>query len=68
MEPILNAVMGKTRIGDMGIDVIHINLHKTFSTPHGGGGPGAGPIGIQKQSGTFPAHTDHREKMTHIIG
>ena len=44
----LNAVMGKTRMGDMGIDVIHINLHKTFSTPHGGGGPGAGPIGIKK--------------------
>ena len=40
----LNAVMGITKMGDMGIDVLHINLHKTFSTPHGGGGPGAGPV------------------------
>lgn len=39
-----NAIMGKTRPGDMGFDVIHLNLHKTFSTPHGGGGPGAGPV------------------------
>lgn len=41
----LNAILGKVRPGDMGFDVIHINLHKTFSTPHGGGGPGAGPVG-----------------------
>jgi glycine dehydrogenase subunit 2 len=40
----LNAVMGKARPGDMGFDVVHLNLHKTFSTPHGGGGPGAGPV------------------------
>jgi glycine dehydrogenase subunit 2 len=40
----LNAVMGKIRPGDMGFDIMHINLHKTFSTPHGGGGPGSGPI------------------------
>lgn len=40
----LNALMGKTRPGDFGVDVMHINLHKTFSTPHGGGGPGAGPV------------------------
>ncbi|MDR1814794.1 MAG: aminomethyl-transferring glycine dehydrogenase subunit GcvPB [Tannerella sp.] len=43
----LNAIMGITRPGDMGFDVIHINLHKTFSTPHGGGGPGAGPVGCK---------------------
>lgn len=43
----LNAVMGITKMGDMGIDVLHINLHKTFSTPHGGGGPGAGPVCIK---------------------
>ncbi len=43
-----NAIMGKCRPGDMGFDVIHINLHKTFSTPHGGGGPGAGPVGVKK--------------------
>ena len=42
----LNAIMGKARPGDMGMDVVHINLHKTFSTPHGGGGPGAGPVAV----------------------
>ncbi|KPU45972.1 putative glycine dehydrogenase (decarboxylating) subunit 2 [Oxobacter pfennigii] len=44
----MNAIMGITRPGDMGFDVIHLNLHKTFSTPHGGGGPGAGPVGVAK--------------------
>ena len=44
----LNALMGKARFGDMGVDVVQLNLHKTFSTPHGGGGPGAGPVGIMK--------------------
>jgi glycine dehydrogenase subunit 2 len=44
----LNAMMGITRPGDFGVDVLHINLHKTFTTPHGGGGPGAGPIAIKK--------------------
>jgi glycine dehydrogenase subunit 2 len=44
----LNAMMGKTRPGDFGIDVLHINLHKTFTTPHGGGGPGAGPVAVKK--------------------
>ncbi|MDR2473789.1 MAG: aminomethyl-transferring glycine dehydrogenase subunit GcvPB [Tannerella sp.] len=43
----LNAIMGITRPGDMGFDVMHINLHKTFSTPHGGGGPGSGPVGCK---------------------
>ncbi len=42
----LNAILGKVRPGDMGFDVIHVNLHKTFSTPHGGGGPGSGAIGV----------------------
>lgn len=42
----LNAIMGVVRPGDMGFDIIHLNLHKTFSTPHGGGGPGAGPVGV----------------------
>jgi glycine dehydrogenase subunit 2 len=42
----LNAILGKVRPGDMGFDVMHVNLHKTFSTPHGGGGPGAGPVGV----------------------
>lgn len=44
----LNAVMGTVRPGDMGFDVIHLNLHKTFSTPHGGGGPGSGPVGCKE--------------------
>jgi len=43
----LNAMLGRTRPGDQGIDVMHFNLHKTFSTPHGGGGPGAGPVGVK---------------------
>ena len=47
----LNAILGKVRPGDMGFDVIHMNLHKTFSTPHGGGGPGAGPVGVSKPAG-----------------
>ena len=44
----LNAVMGIARPGDMGFDVVHLNLHKTFSTPHGGGGPGSGPVGCKE--------------------
>jgi glycine dehydrogenase subunit 2 len=43
-----NAIMGWARPGDMGFDIIHLNLHKTFSTPHGGGGPGSGPVGVKK--------------------
>ncbi len=43
----LNAIMGVVRPGDMGFDVVHLNLHKTFSTPHGGGGPGSGPVGCK---------------------
>ncbi len=49
----LNAVMGVVRPGDMGFDVIHLNLHKTFSTPHGGGGPGSGPVGCKKLLAPF---------------
>jgi glycine dehydrogenase subunit 2 len=45
----LNAILGKVRPGDMGFDVIHMNLHKTFSTPHGGGGPGAGAVGVSSR-------------------
>ncbi len=44
-----NAILGKVRPGDMGFDVMHLNLHKTFATPHGGGGPGAGPIAVSKR-------------------
>jgi len=49
----LNAIMGKARPGDMGFDAMHINLHKTFSTPHGGGGPGAGPICVTEELASF---------------
>jgi len=45
----LNAIMGKSRPGDMGFDVVHLNLHKTFSTPHGGGGPGSGPVFVNEK-------------------
>ncbi len=45
----LNAMMGKARPGDLGFDVVHLNLHKTFATPHGGGGPGAGPVGVSSR-------------------
>jgi len=44
----LNALLGLSRVGDMNVDVLHFNLHKTFSTPHGGGGPGAGPVGVKE--------------------
>src|SRR5207244_12246288 len=44
----MNALAGITRPGDLGVDVMHLNLHKTFSTPHGGGGPGAGPVAMKK--------------------
>ena len=49
----LNAILGKCRPGDLGFDVIHLNLHKTFSTPHGGGGPGSGPVGVKKELADF---------------
>ncbi len=45
----LNAIVGKARPGDFGFDIVHLNLHKTFSTPHGGGGPGAGPVGVKEK-------------------
>lgn len=45
----LNAILGKVKPGEMGFDVMHMNLHKTFATPHGGGGPGSGPIGVNKR-------------------
>ena len=49
----LNAIMGVVRPGDMGFDVVHLNLHKTFSTPHGGGGPGSGPVGCKAHLAPF---------------
>lgn len=49
----LNALLGHCRPGDMGFDVVHLNLHKTFSTPHGGGGPGSGPVGVKARLAPF---------------
>lgn len=49
----LNAILGKARPGDMGFDIVHINIHKTFGTPHGGGGPGAGPVGVSQELEKF---------------
>ncbi len=49
----LNAVMGIMKLGDMGVDCVQFNLHKTFSTPHGGGGPGSGPVGVKKELAPF---------------
>ncbi len=49
----LNALLGRARPGDMGFDIMHYNVHKTFATPHGGGGPGAGPIGVTEQLAPF---------------
>jgi len=49
----LNALMGIAKLGDLGVDVVHLNLHKTFSTPHGGGGPGSGPVAIKETLAPF---------------
>lgn len=49
----LNALLGISKPGDMGFDIVHVNLHKTFSTPHGGGGPGAGPVGVKSGLADF---------------
>lgn len=55
----LNPMLGACRPGDMGFDVMHINLHKTFSTPHGGGGPGSGPVGVRKGLEQFLPENSH---------
>src|SRR5438445_538481 len=49
----LNAILGVVRPGDMGFDIVHLNLHKTFATPHGGGGPGAGPVAVSARLAPF---------------
>jgi len=62
-----NAILGVTRPGDMGFDIIHLNLHKTFSTPHGGGGPGSGPVGVRKDLAKYlpvPVVEKHGDKFT----
>jgi glycine dehydrogenase subunit 2 len=79
----LNPMLGVARPGDMGFDVMHINLHKTFSTPHGGGGPGAGPIGVRagleqflpnprvvynEETDEYSVVTDSKEALGRISG
>jgi glycine dehydrogenase subunit 2 len=78
----LNAVCGISRPGDMGFDIVHINTHKTFATPHGGGGPGAGPVGVAEalvpylpvprverdESGTFRLDTDALDSIGRMHG
>src|SRR5437763_6160626 len=61
----LNAIMGKVRPGDMGFDIVHMNTHKTFATPHGGGGPGAGPVaGSERLVPCLPAPLPQRDTET----
>ena len=62
----LNAVMGVARPGDMGFDVVHLNLHKTFSTPHGGGGPGSGPSGCKQFLAPFLPGQDTPESIGNV--
>jgi glycine dehydrogenase subunit 2 len=66
----LNAVMGIVRPGDMGFDVVHLNLHKTFSTPHGGGGPGSGPVGCKEELAQFlpSVHVEGEEELSFARG
>ncbi|SEF79362.1 glycine dehydrogenase subunit 2 [Halobellus limi] len=58
----LNALLGRARPGDMGFDVMHYNVHKTFATPHGGGGPGAGPVGVTEELAEFLPRPHVRER------
>ncbi|HET7870773.1 MAG TPA: aminomethyl-transferring glycine dehydrogenase subunit GcvPB [Actinomycetota bacterium] len=61
----LNAILGRCRPGDMGFDIVHINTHKTFATPHGGGGPGAGPVGVTEELVPFlPVPSVERDEAT----
>jgi glycine dehydrogenase subunit 2 len=64
----LNALVGMARPGDMGFDVVHLNLHKTFSTPHGGGGPGSGPVGVAESLIEFlPVPTVERRGDRYVL-
>jgi glycine dehydrogenase subunit 2 len=64
----MNAIMGIVNIGDLGIDVLHLNLHKTFSSPHGGGGPGAGPVCVRKHLEPFlPVPRVIKEKEQYVL-
>ena len=60
----LNAIMGVSRPGDMGFDIVHFNLHKSFTQPHGGGGPGSGPIAVSDRMEPVPDEPADREATT----
>jgi glycine dehydrogenase subunit 2 len=78
----LNAILGRARPGDMGFDIVHVNTHKTFATPHGGGGPGAGPVGVTEklvpllpvprverdETGSFFLHSDEPDSIGRMHG
>jgi glycine dehydrogenase subunit 2 len=61
-----NAIVGRVRPGDLGVDCMHINLHKTFSTPHGGGGPGAGPVVLSEALAPLRALSLDREEWRRL--
>ncbi len=64
----LNALMGIVRLGELGVDVVQFNLHKTFSTPHGGGGPGSGPVGVKKKLAPFlPSPRIKKLKKSYVL-
>ena len=63
----LNPLLGQCRPGDMGFDVMHVNLHKTFSTPHGGGGPGSGPVGVRKGLENFLPSNGFESSFHHSL-
>ena len=64
----LNALMGIVKLGDLGVDMVHLNLHKTFSTPHGGGGPGAGPLAVKRDLAPFlPVPVIEKEGETYRL-
>ncbi|MEF8779894.1 MAG: aminomethyl-transferring glycine dehydrogenase subunit GcvPB [Haloferacaceae archaeon] len=64
----LNALLGRARPGDMGFDIMHYNVHKTFATPHGGGGPGAGPVGVVSKLESFlPRPQVHEEDGSYVL-
>ena len=69
----LNAILGVVRPGDMGFDIVHLNLHKTFATPHGGGGPGAGPVAVSARlvpflPGPRPVRIGRRARRPATVG
>lgn len=64
----MNALLGKARPGDMGFDIAHLNLHKTFATPHGGGGPGAGPVGVTRRLVDYlPVPLVHKQGKKYLL-